>query len=397
MARRAGWRRGTVRQVPNGTWMLVVDVTDGGGRRQQTRRRGFPTRYAAQVVLNQILHDLEGSTYVPPSRQTLAAFLTEDWLPTIERTVRRSTFESYARNIRVHVAARPIGTIELQDVDAGHLNRLYTDLLAGTGRRPLAPRSVQYIHMILHRALRDAVRWDRIMRNPTERADPPRPGRAPQAALMIWNAEQIATFLQATADDEDWIIWWLLANTGMRRGEALGLRWIDVDLDASTLTIRRTLVTVQARRTDDPGMAWSEPKTAKGWRTIALDEATVTALRRHRKQQAEQRLASGFGRSTDDLVICQPDGSPIHPKTVSWRFAAAIRRHGLPRIRLHDLRHSHASLALKAGVHPRVVQERLGHANVGVTLDTYSHVNLPMQAAAADLIAGLIARAGEAD
>ncbi len=123
---------------------------------------------------------------------------------------------------------------------------------------------------------------------------------------------------------------------------------------------------------------------------MALDAGTVTALRAHRARQLEERLALGEGYVDEDLVVCQPDGSPVNPKTLSWYFERVIKRLGLPRIRLHDLRHTHATLALRAGVHPRVVQERLGHANVSITLDTYSHVDLDMQAAAAARVAALL-------
>lgn len=391
MAGRSGRRRGTVKQSANGSWYFVVDIADESGQRRQTRRRGFPTQRAAQNALNGVLQDLARRTYVAPSRQTLALFLTDEWLPAIEPTIRPSTFDSYSRNVRNHVAKHPLGNMAVQKVDAAALNRFYADLLAGrTSRRPLAPRSVAYIHVILHRAFRDAIRWDRLVRNPCDSADPPKPGRSHRSTLRTWNADEVAAFLAATCDHRLTAAWWLLATTGMRRGELLGLSWDALDLDAGVASIRRTLVTTRARRKGEPGMAWSEPKTDKGWRTVALDQATVAALRSHRARQLEERLRVGGEYDDQGLVFCTVFGRPIHPKTLSWYFDQAVKRSTLPRIRLHDLRHSHATLALKAGVHPRVVQERLGHANVGVTLDTYSHVSMPMQAEAAALVAELI-------
>ena len=393
MAGRAGRRRGTVKQSANGTWYFVVDIADDSGQRRQTRRRGFATQRAAQNALNGVLQDLARRTYVAPSRQTLTVFLTDEWLPAIEPTIRPSTFDSYSRNVRNHVAKHPLGEMGLQKVDAAALNRFYADLLAGrTSRRPLAPRSVAYIHVILHRAFRDAVRWDRLVRNPCDSADPPKPGRSHRSNLRTWSAEEVAAFLSATSDHRLAAAWWVLATTGMRRGELLGLSWEALDLDAGLASIRRTLVTTQARRKGEPGMSWSEPKTDKGWRTVALDSATVAVLRAHRARQLEERLRVGAEYADQGLVFCTIFGGPIHPKTLSWYFDQAVKRAKLPRIRLHDLRHSHATLALKAGVHPRVVQERLGHANVGVTLDTYSHVSMPMQAQAAELVAELIIR-----
>lgn len=391
MAGRPGRRRGTVKQASNGTWYFIVDIADEDGRRQQTRRRGFATQRSAQAALNKLLQDLANRTYVSPSRQTLAGFLTDDWLPAIETTIRPSTFDSYRRNIRIHVGSHPIGAVPLQRVDATKLNKLYADLLAGrSSSKPLSARTVRYVHVILHRAFRDAMRWDRIVRNPCASADPPKPGKAHRSTMCTWSADELAAFLSATAGDRLSVAWWLLATTGMRRGEVLGLTWQAIDLDGGTLSIRRTLVTTQARRAGDPGMSWSEPKTDKGWRTVALDAETVAILRAHRTRQLEERLAAGPEYDDQDLVVATVFGKPVHPKTLSWYFGRAVKIAGLPSIRLHDLRHSYATLALKAGIHPRVVQERLGHANVGITLDTYSHVTMPMQIEAASVVAGLI-------
>lgn len=142
-------------------------------------------------------------------------------------------------------------------------------------------------------------------------------------------------------------------------------------------------------------MSWGTPKTAKGRRTVALDAATTAELRGYRARQAAERLAIGPGYDDGDLVVFLPDGRPVHPNTLSYYFAREIKRAGLPTIRLHDLRHGYATLALRAGVHPRVVQERLGHASVGITLDVYSQVDVDMQAAAAERVSALIPRRGD--
>ncbi len=381
-------RRGSVKQAENGTWGFIVDI-GAGGERKQARRRGFPTRKAAQAELTRVLGSLEQRTYVAPKRQTLATFLTETWLPAVEHTIKPGTFESYRRNVRLHVAGRPIGRRQLQQVEPSDLNALYAALLAGDPEhRPLSARSVAYIATILHRAFRDAVRWQALVRNPADSADPPRPGSRPE--MQTWSGAELRRFLDHVDGDRLAGAWWVLANTGMRRGEVLGLRWADVDLDAALLRITRTLITTDVQRKGSPGMAWGTPKTAKGRRTVALDPGTVAALRQHRARQLQERLALGQGYADEDLVVAGPDGRPLHPKAISYQFARAAKLAGLPAIRLHDLRHTHATLALRAGVHPRVVQERLGHANVSITLDTYSHVDLTMQAAAAAQVAALV-------
>ncbi|MDP9183828.1 MAG: site-specific integrase [Actinomycetota bacterium] len=380
--------RGSVKQHENGTWFLVVDISHGTTRKQ-TRRRGFPTKKAAQAELTRILGSLEQRTYVAPTTETLSTFLTETWLPAIEHTIKPGTFESYRRNVRLHVAGRPIGGRRLQDVDGRDLNALYASLLMGDDdHRPLSARSVTYVSTILHRAFRDAMKWQALVRNPVEASDPPRSSSRPE--MQTWTAGQLRAFLEHVAGSPLAGCWWLLANTGMRRGEALGLRWADVDLDSGTLRITRTLITTDVQRKGSPGMSWGTPKTAKGRRTVALDAATVAALRAHRTRQLQDRLALGETYADQDLVICAADGWPIHPKTISYQFAKAAKAAGLPKIRLHDLRHTHATLALRAGIHPRIVQERLGHANVSVTLDTYSHVDLEMQALAAAQVAALV-------
>jgi len=382
-------RRGSVRQDANGTWSFVVDAKDETGKRRQTRRRGFPTRRAAQSELTRVLTSLADNSYVSPQTMTLSDFLVGTWLPAIEHTIKPATFESYRRNVRLHIAGRAIGRRKLQAIGPADLNSLFALLLKGDeSHRPLSNRSVAYIAAILHRSLRDAVRWQLIVRNPADFADPPKP--APHPQMRTWSAAELKVFLDGIADDRLAAAWWLLATTGMRRGEVLGLRWRDIDLEAGVLQISQTLITTDVQRKGMPGMAWGTPKTGKGRRRVALDPATVVALRTHRSRQNHERLAFAGAYEDLDLVVCREDGHPLHPKSLSYYFGQWGKRLDLPRIRLHDLRHTHATLALRAGVHPRVVQERLGHANVSITLDTYSHVDIQMQADAAARVAALV-------
>jgi integrase len=176
--------------------------------------------------------------------------------------------------------------------------------------------------------------------------------------------------------------------TGMRRGEGLGLGWKHVDLEKGTATIRRTLVDIEDANDDVP--VWSDPKTKSGNRTIQLDAGTVAVLRALRAEQAKERLLLGPAYRDYDLVLCWPDGRPYHPERVSRVFGQRTRKHGLPTIRLHDLRHTWATLALEAGIHPKVVQQQLGHANVSITIDIYSHVSPAMQSDAAERVAAMV-------
>lgn len=359
------------------------------GKRRQKWPSGYRTKRAAEDALSELVNGVKTGTYVTKTKQTLTAYV-EEWLRAIEPTVRPSTHYSYARNLRLHLLPY-LGSTTLHAVDAGMLNGLYADLLA-SGRRDheaggLSPRSVHYVHTIAHRAFKDAVKWGRLARNPADAADPPRVSSSSRPESVTWSADQLRTFLAGTCDDRHGTAYLVLATTGLRRGEALGLRWRDLDLDAGCAAIRQTVIAVHhvpSRGT---------PKTAKGRRTVTLDKGTVVALREHRKAQAVERLAMGAGWTNNDLVFCRVDGTLLHPERFSKSFKDAVKQLGLPTIRLHDLRHGWATMALSAGVHPKVVQERLGHANIGITLDTYSHVTGSLHDDAAETVAALFSDA----
>jgi integrase len=200
--------------------------------------------------------------------------------------------------------------------------------------------------------------------------------------LHVWSPEQLRAFLEHIRGDPLYAAWLLLATTGMRRGEVAGLRWPDVDLHTGRISPRRPRVVVNYE------VVVSEPKTSKGRRSLALDPTTVAALREHRARQLEQRLAVGPRWQDSGLVFTWPDGRPIHQERFTRWFEQHAREAGLPRIRLHDVRHSYATAALAAGVPAKVVSERLGHANIAITMDTYSHVLPGLDAQVADTVAG---------
>jgi integrase len=301
--------------------------------------------------------------------------------------LRPSTFESYARNVRVHIIPG-IGSVRLQGLDAGTLNAFYANRLKNGGRKSegLSPRTTRYLHSIIHRALADALKWGLVARNVADAADPPSQKATRARSPKTWSAAELRAFLERVRDDRLYAMWLLYATTGLRRGEALALKWAQLDLEHGQASISEASVTV--------GYAIQEstPKTDRGRRSVALDPATVAAMREHRRAQAAERLAFGPGYSADDLVFAREDGSALHPDRVSKVFAGHVKALGGTRITLHGLRHSWASLALQAGVNPKVVSERLGHATVSFTLDTYSHVMPGMQEDAAAAVADLVLR-----
>jgi integrase len=239
------------------------------------------------------------------------------------------------------------------------------------------------VHTILHKALSDAVRWSFVARNVAAAANPPSTSSSGRV-MKTWSVEELRTFLVHVHEDRLYAAWLLASATGMRRGEVLGLRWEDLDLDASRLAVRQTLVSIAYE------LHFSTPKTGRSRRSVALDVATVAALRSHRARQAEERLAWGEGYQDGALVFAQENGEPIHPERLTQLFDKHVRYSRVPRIRFHDLRHTHATLSLQAGIHPKVVSERLGHTTVAFTLDVYSHAIPAMHAEAAQRVADLV-------
>jgi integrase len=359
-------------------WSIVIDVgTDERGKRKQRWHSGFETKREAEIELTKLLGQLQTGTYVVPTRRSLGEFLELEWLPAIRHTIRPLTYESYERGCRNHLVPL-LGNVPLQRLTPAQVNAAYAKLL-----RKLAPGTVRQVHAVLHRALEAAVRWGYVARNVADAADPPSPTR--KRELRTWTADELGRFLATASDHRLYSLFVLLASTGARRGEALGCRWEDLHLDAGRWQIRRARV---------PGareVVESEPKTAAGRRVVALDPATARVLREWRKAQLEERLAWGPAWTDSGHTFTREDGVPLTPRQASDAFAGIVKRSGLPRIGgIHALRHSWATLALQAGVHPKVVAERLGHASVRITLDTYSHVTAGMQEEAAATVAHLV-------
>lgn len=369
-------------------WYFWIELDPGpDGRRRQISKGGFRIRKDAETAYAELRDQIRRGGNVTPAKVTLTTFLKEEWFPAIRASTRPATWDHYS-----HIASGylygGIGERRLSEITPGQLNAFYAELLvsgrkqAGRTKSPgLSPKTVRHVHAMLHKALSDAVRWGRLSNNPADRADPPRPR---VAEMKVWDVPQLRSFLDHVRDDRLYAAWLLLATTGMRRGEIVGLRWSDVDLSAGRLGV------VQAHVLVNRTVLVSEPKTNKGRRTIALDTRTVAAFRRHRTQELEERLAADELWQDTGLVFTHEDGSAINPRLFSSWFSQRVLAAGLPRIRLHDVRHTYATAALAAGVPTKVVSERLGHASIAITLDVYSHVLPNMQEEAAEKVAKLI-------
>jgi integrase len=385
--------RGSIRRRGS-SWTVVLDtgrdpVTN---RRRQTSRGGFKIKKEASRWLTDVQARVDQGGYVAPTRELTGTYLL-GWLGAVRSSLRPSTYESYERVVRGHLIPR-LGGVYLHQLGPGHLSAAYADLHA-TGRldRPggLSARSVHHVHVVLSKALTDAVAEGKLARNvaqaPTVRRRLPRPVKAD---LQTWTAPQLAAFCGQLRGDPLEVPILLAATTGLRRGELLGLRWADVDLDAGRLAVRQTLTAPRDPDTGPHRLVFGEPKTRRGQRSVPLPAQTVAALRGHRAAQVAERLKVGADDHDRGLVFAEPDGGPLHPDKFRERFARRVARSGLPPIRFHDLRHTYATLALQAGVHAKVVSEILGYANIGITLDTYSHAIPALQESAADTIAALV-------
>jgi integrase len=370
--------RGHVRKRGS-TWSYVVDVGSDPttGRRRQRTKGGFSTRKAAEEAMRVAM--AKRSSPTGAGAQRLADYLDE-WIDAAEPRLRETTAESYRHSIER--LRNGLGAVRLQDLTPLMIERFYAELgrTGGVRGNGLAPKSIRNTHIVLRKALSDAERLELIDRNPAARAKPPTGDRN---ETPTWNAEELGRFLATSTDDPLYALWVLFATTGMRRGEALGLRWSDVDLKRRTISVAQTVTTVGHR------VVISPPKSDRSRRRIVIDPDTARVLEQHRTAQKRDCELLGRKVNPTDLLFATADGDPLHPNGITRRFKTLVRRSGLPMLRgPHDLRHTWASLALAAGVHPKVVSDRLGHSTIAITIDTYSHAIQSLDADAAATVAG---------
>src|SRR4029453_9060719 len=354
------------------TWHFDVDPDPLTGRRGQRTKGGYQTKKAAEQALAEAIGQWRAGRLPQRSTHTLSHFLQEEWLPVVKPRLRPSTWANYRTYTAAYVV--PIlGQVKLQALTPVQLNHLYAHLLERGRRKPisggrsfgLGPKNVRNVHLMLDSALHDAMRWGYLVRNVAEAADPPA-ARTPEQ--KVWSPQELGAFLAHVRDDRLYALWLLVATTGMRRGELAGLRWVDIDFDHAPASppVPRGVV--------DPRGHDSAPKTERSRRRLALDPITLAALQAHRQRQAEDRQAVGRRYRDHGYVFAWPDGRPLHPENIAHWFDQHTRAAGLPRNRRHDVLHSYAPAALKAGISAKVISERLGHASVAFTLQTYGHV-----------------------
>jgi len=370
--------KGHIRKRGKSSWTVYIYRGRGaeGKERYDTHTVRGSKQDAEDERVRQLNKLAEGS-YVDPSRLTVGKFLPQ-WLRDYAKpNVAPKTYERYEEIARLHLIPN-LGEHRLQKLGPMHIQTYYSNALR-TGRKDgreggLSPQTVRHHHRVLHLALKQAVRWQLLSRNPADSVEPP---RVPHREMSVLDERELSSLLKRAADSRIYIPVLLAATTGMRRGEVLGLHWSDVDLDRGVVVVQRSLSTTRG------GSMEKETKSHRGRRSVTLLSVAVDALRSHKAAQARARLQLGPLYDDRDLVCARPNGTHLDPGKLSSAFGALIRESGLPTIRFHDLRHTHATHLMKLNVHPKVVSERLGHSTIGITLDTYSHVIPGMQGEAA--------------
>jgi len=365
MAGRRGNHEGTITKRADGRWEARITLEHGTRMCLYTATRAEVARKLAKLH-----HDADLGLPIVSEQQTVEQYLLS-WLSTVEVRLRPRSFVRYRAAVRLHIVPA-LGRVRLAKLSAQQIESLYAAKL----KEGLAPASVQRLHAALHKALADAERLGLVARNAASKAQAP---RAERKEMRYFTPDQARSFLRAIAGDPLEAFYALAINTGMRRGELLALHWADVHLDEGYAEVKFTLQ-------DEKGgvFSFAPPKTEKSLRRVPLNQTAARALREHRTRQLQQRLAAGTIWREQDLVFCTVLGGPLRGNHILQRhFEPLCKRLGLPRIRLHDLRHTAATLWLAQRIPTEVVSAMLGHSSPSITSDIYMHVTSDMQKEAA--------------
>lgn len=310
--------------------------------------------------MRKILQQVDDHTYVKSNHLKYTEFLQGEWLDSKEVKLRKVTFKTYKSNIQKHIVPY-FKNQEMGKITTAMIEKFYSFLLKETG---LSERSIQDIQKIVKSSFHTAQKRKYISYNPAADAEAP---KVPRKEMSVWNLEEAVRFLKLAEQDDLHIAFLLALTTGMRQSEILGLRFKDVDFELGVLRVRQTL-------SHDGKEIIQDTKTKSSARTITLIQRTLDDLKKQQKKIKKQKLAAGSEYKDNDLVICTKSGKPLNPRNLLRNFYKLIKKADVPRIRFHDLRHTVATLMLAQNINPKVVKEILGHSDIRVTLDTYSHV-----------------------
>ena len=350
----------------------IFDGYDENGKRIYRNKQIRGTRKNAETYLAHALIAKDLGALVKQPSMTLGAYL-DKWLEFVRTRVSRRTGDGYAALLERYIR-KPLGRKRLDTLESMEIQTVYSKMLApkpiGSG---VGARVVRHTHAVLHNALEQAVAWKKITSNPCARPAVVLP-KVKTEELTVLSQDDAATFLNVAATMSHGFLFEFALLTGMRPEEYLALQWPDIDFERATAMVQRVLIRYEKSWT------FEEPKTPTSRRPVSLPATLVHKLAAHKRAQAEQRLRVGASWQAHDLVFCGRHGLPLSIPNITYRyFRPLLEKAKLPHMRLYDLRHSHATLLLIAGEHPKVVSERLGHASIRITMDTYSHVLPNMQ------------------
>ncbi len=371
--KRRGRGEGAIYQRPDGRWVATVSLGYGANGKRKRRTVYGKSKQEAQTKLNKLTSSSMASTLVDIDKQTVAQFM-DRWLRDVAKpTVGSNTYHSYSIANKNHVSKR-IGGVRLQKLTASHIQWMFAEM----AREGIGPPTRRVVHIVLNVALRHAMEQNLVVRNVCRLV---KITKVPKPKIHPLDSRQVAVFLDAAKGDRYEALYHLAVGSGMRQGEIFGLHWADTDLVSGTVSVHQSLVGPLPSE-----LRLGDVKTASGRRMIRLPQHVIRALEEHRRRM----MADGFGGL--EFVFCNRGGRFIRRGHFTrFEFKPLLKRAGLPSIRFHDLRHTHACLCLAAGQHPKVVQERLGHANIAMTMDTYSHVLPSIDAGTADKLDALVA------
>lgn len=360
--------RGNIRQRAKNSWTITIELPKDEitNRRKQKYYTVKGNKKEAEKFLTEKLRELDTGLLINTKKMKFGEYL-DYWRDKTFNNLEITTKEGYIQKIDKHIKPY-LANILLENLKPLHLQNFYEEKLKNgklDGKGGLSARTVLALHRIIHSALEQAVKWQLVIRNVAEAVEPPKAKRYKANFLTDKQTEELIT----TAQNTDIYIPIMIAIfTGARRGEILGLNWDNVDLEKGTIKIVDNLCATKN------GLIIKQPKTDSGIRTIAISESLVKILKKHKISQIKNKIRLGKKYEEHNMVCCYGDGHLFNPKRFSAKFNELLQKNNLPMVRFHDLRHSHASLLVKMGVQPKEISSRLGHSNIGITMDLYSHL-----------------------
>jgi integrase len=361
----------------NDKWAFTIDVGKPGARKQKSKS-GFKTKKEAQKACAELIIQIENGQYQELSEQKLEDFLKEWHNNYSKQVLGEKTHETQGFLLDKHIIPT-LGRIKMKDLKFQHVRDFYNGMLA----EDYSPRTVKRIHDVLRAALNKAMEWEMLHKNVASLVKPP---RIPDSVKPTWSIKEANQFLQTVKEERFSLIYFIAVYTGMRLGEILGLRWRDIDFEGEKFYLKQGVTVANGK------LKIGELKTRKSKRPISIPEFVFDELKKHRVRQLKEKMKLGEAYNDMDLVNCSFEGKPLWPANVRKHYYKWIEIAEVPKITLHDLRHTHATIMLQIGEHPKIVAERLGHSRVNVLLDTYSHVLPDIQKSSSDNFAKAMQR-----